>query len=154
MTEALHIDNRFNLQGKHHRYAFVDLEVGIKDKKIHDIGAVRDDGAVYHGVSKSELFEFIRDVRYICGHNIIHHDFNFLFNNEECRWIPVDTLYFSPLLFPRRPYHQLVKDDKLYSDQLNNPVNDCRNARDLFFDEISQWNSLTDEKRRLFAALL
>ena len=154
MTEALHIANCFNLQGKQHRYAFVDLEVGIKDKKIHDIGAVRDDSAVYHGVSKSELFEFIRDVRYICGHNIIHHDFNFLFNNEECRWIPVDTLYFSPLLFPRRPYHRLVKDDKLYSDQLNNPVNDCRNARDLFFDEISQWNSLTDEKRRLFAALL
>ena len=41
----------------------------------------------------------------------------------------VDTLYISPLLFPERPYHRLVKDDKLVSDQMNNPVNDCEKAR-------------------------
>ena len=28
------------------RYVFVDIEVGLRDHKIHDIGALRWDGAV------------------------------------------------------------------------------------------------------------
>ena len=34
------------------RYAIVDVEIGLEDYKIHDIGALRYDGAVYHKVSK------------------------------------------------------------------------------------------------------
>ena len=30
------------------RYAIVDVEVGLKNHKIHDIGALRHDGATYH----------------------------------------------------------------------------------------------------------
>ncbi len=135
-------------------YAIVDVEVGLKDRKIHDIGAVRYDGAIYHKASKDELFEFLGDTDYICGHNIIHHDAKYLFTDKTCRWILVDTLYVSPLLFPERPYHRLVKDDKLISDQMNNPVNDCEKAKNLLLDEIAHWNSLPDEKRRLFASLL
>lgn len=41
-------------------YAVVDVEVGFKDHKIHDIGALRDDGAVFHETSKPELFEFFK----------------------------------------------------------------------------------------------
>ena len=135
-------------------YAVVDVEVGFKDHKIYDIGALRDDGAVFHKTSKPELFEFFKNVNYICGHNIIHHDANYLFANDTCRWKLVDTLYISPLLFPERPYHRLVKDDKLVSDQMNNPVNDCEKARDLLLDEIARWNLLSNEKRKLFASLL
>lgn len=91
----------------------------MTDHKIHDIGALRHDGAMYHNASKKELFEFLRDTDYICGHNIIHHDAKYLFTDITCRWLLVDTLYLSPLLFPERPYHKLVKDDKLISDQLN-----------------------------------
>lgn len=47
-----------------------------------------------------------------------------------------------------------MKDDKLVSEQMNNPVNDCEKARDLLMDEMAQWNSLSDEKRILFASLL
>lgn len=47
-----------------------------------------------------------------------------------------------------------MKDDKLVSDQMNNPVNDCEKARDLLMDEVVQWNSLSEEKRMLFASLL
>lgn len=47
-----------------------------------------------------------------------------------------------------------MKDDKLVSDQMNNPVNDCEKARDLLMDEVAQWNSLSEEKRILFASLL
>lgn len=136
------------------RYAIVDVEIGLKDHKIHDIGALRHDGAIYHKTSKEELFEFLNDVNYVCGHNIIHHDARYLFTDEACRWLLVDTLYISPLLFPERPYHKLVKDDKLISEQMNNPVNDCEKAKDLLLDEITRWNLLPNEKRRLFASLL
>ena len=60
------------------RYAIVDVEVGLKNHKIHDIGALRHDGATYHKASKKELFEFLSGTDYICGHNIIHHDAKYL----------------------------------------------------------------------------
>ena len=60
----------------------------------------------------------------------------------------------SPLLFPERPYHRLLKDDKLISEQMNNPVNDCVKARDLLMDEMACWKALPDRKRRIFTALL
>ncbi|HIS11473.1 MAG TPA: RecQ family ATP-dependent DNA helicase, partial [Candidatus Avibacteroides excrementipullorum] len=135
-------------------YAIVDIEVGLKDHKIHDIGALKHDDTTFHKTSKEELFIFLNDVDYICGHNIIHHDANYLFTDQKCRWTLVDTLYVSPLLFPERPYHRLVKDDKLISEQMNNPVNDCKKAKDLLQDEIACWHSLPKEKRLLFASLL
>ena len=141
-------------RNKTSRYAIVDVEVGLKDHKIHDIGAFRQDGATFHKASKEELFEFLHDTDYLCGHNIIHHDAKYLFPDKDCRWTLVDTLYVSPLLFPERPYHRLVKDDKLAADQMNNPVNDCQKAKDLLLDEIACWNSLPKEKRILFASLL
>lgn len=55
-------------------YAFIDTEVGLRDHKVHDIGAVRHDGLVYHGASKIELMKFLDGVDFLCGHNIIRHD--------------------------------------------------------------------------------
>ena len=136
------------------RYAIIDIEVGLSDQKIHDIGALRYDGAIYHGCSKEHLMAFLQEVRYVCGHNVIHHDAKYLFGNEACSWHLVDTLYMSPLLFPERPYHRLVKDDKLLSDQVNNPVNDCEKARDLLMDEIACWQRLPEEKQRIYSTLL
>lgn len=136
------------------RYVFVDVETGLKDHKIHDIGAVRYDGATFHKASKMELKDFLQGTDYICGHNIVHHDAVYLFGDEPVDQLLVDTLYMSPLLFPERPYHRLVKDDKLLTDQMNNPVNDCKKARDLLFDEIAHWNMLPENDRKVFATLL
>lgn len=136
------------------RYAFVDVEVGVKDMKIHDIGALRWDGAVFHSADKKTAMLFLKNVDYICGHNIIHHDAKYIFGEKEHRWALVDTLYVSPLLFPERPYHRLVKDDKLVSDQMNNPVNDCEKARDLLMEEATQWRLLSDAKQTIYATLL
>ena len=136
------------------RYAIIDIEVGLSDHKIHDIGALRDDGATFHKASKKELFDFLEGMDYVCGHNIIHHDARYLFADRPCHWKLVDTLYVSPLLFPERPYHRLVKNDKLASEQVNNPVNDCEKAKDLLLDEIAHWHALPEGKRRLFASLL
>ena len=136
------------------RYVFVDVETGLKDHRIHDIGAVRYDGATFHKASKMELRDFLQGTDYVCGHNIVHHDAVYLFGDEPVDQLLVDTLYMSPLLFPERPYHRLVKDDKLLTDQMNNPVNDCKKARDLLFDEIAHWNMLPENKRKVFATLL
>jgi len=136
------------------RHAIVDIEIGWEDHNIHDIGALRYDGATFHQTSKKALLDFLNDTDDLCGHNIIHHDARYLFAEETCRWLLVDTLYVAPLLFPERPYHRLVKDDKLVSEQVNNPVNDCEKAKDLLMDEIARRNSLPEEKRRLFASLL
>ena len=132
--------------------AFVDTEVGLKDHKIHDIGALRDDGATFHQASQTALNKFLQEgkVGYICGHNLIHHDAHYLHLNG----ILIDTLYLSPLLFPKRPYHHLVKDDKLLSEQMNNPVNDCEKAKELLMDEIAAWNQLSERKRKIFTLLL
>lgn len=132
--------------------AFVDTEVGLKDHKIHDIGALRYDGATFHQASQTALNKFLQEgkVDYICGHNLIHHDARYL----QLNGILIDTLYLSPLLFPKRPYHHLVKDDKLMSEQMNNPVNDCEKAKELLMDEIAAWNQLSEKKRRIFTLLL
>ena len=132
--------------------AFVDTEVGLKDHKIHDIGALRDDRATFHQASQTALNQFLQEgkVDYICGHNLIHHDAHYLHLNG----ILIDTLYLSPLLFPKRPYHHLVKDDKLMSEQMNNPVNDCEKVKELLMDEIAAWNLLSENKRKIFTLLL
>ena len=142
------------------KYAFVDAEVGTNDHKVHDIGALRHDGTVMHTSSRKELGAFLQDVDYVCGHNIIHHDAKYLFGEEEesdtkkRRWLLVDTLYISPLLFSERPYHKLLKDDKLITDEINNPVNDCKKARSLLFDEIARWKELPRDEQSIFATLL
>ena len=136
------------------RYAFVDVEVGLKDKRIHDIGILRWDGAKYHSADKRAAISFLEDVDFVCGHNVIHHDMKYLLGDETQRWTLVDTLYMSPLLFPERPYHHLLKDDKLMNEQMNNPVNDCEKACDLLMDEIAKWKALPDAHRFIYATLL
>lgn len=136
------------------RYAFVDVEVGLKDKRIHDIGILRWDGAKYHSADKKAAISFLEDVDFVCGHNVIHHDMKYLLGDEAQRWQLVDTLYMSPLLFPERPYHHLLKDDKLMNEQMNNPVNDCEKACDLLMDEIAKWEALPEALRFIYATLL
>lgn len=87
---------------------FIDTEVGADDHKIHDIGAVRQDRASFHAASIREFAAFVEGTEYICGHNILHHDLKYLQNalGYELPAIKIDTLYLSPLLFPKRPYYR------------------------------------------------
>ncbi len=132
--------------------AFIDTEVNPQTKKVVDYGAVMEDGAVLHSQSKSDFDAFVSRCNTICGHNIINHDLKY----TALRGNPtiVDTLFLSPLLFPKRPYHHLVKDDKLQVDELNNPVNDSMKARDLLNDEIAAWNQLSPDRKELYYQLL
>ena len=132
--------------------AFIDTEVNPQTKRVADYGAVREDGAVLHSHSKADFDAFVSKCDTVCGHNIINFDLKY----TSLRGNPtiVDTLFLSPLLFPKRPYHHLVKDDKLQVDELNNPVNDSMKARDLLNDEVSAWNQLSDNRREIYYYLL
>ncbi|MEP6646615.1 MAG: RecQ family ATP-dependent DNA helicase, partial [Saprospiraceae bacterium] len=66
----------------------------------------------------------------------------------------IDTLFLAPLLFPARPYHALVKDDKLNTDELNNPLNDALKAMKLFYDEVSAFKSLALPLQKIYCNLL
>lgn len=131
---------------------FIDTEVNPQTKRVADYGAVREDGAVLHSHSKADFDAFVSKCDTVCGHNIINHDLKY----TALRGNPtiIDTLYLSPLLFPKRPYHHLVKDDKLQVDELNNPVNDSMKARDLLNDEVAAWNQLSSEKQEIYYQLL
>lgn len=134
------------------RIVFFDTEVGVEDKRIHDIGAVRSDGASFHSSSLREFSDFINNTDYVCGHNIIHHDLLYINSRTEkpITKPAIDTLYLSPLLFPKRPYHSLLKDDKLITEELNNPVNDCQKAEKLFYDELNAFNHLPGFLKQVF----
>ena len=57
-------------------------------------------------------------------------------------------------MFPNRPYHKLLKDDKLCTDELNNPLNDSLKAMSLFYDEINAFQSLDNELKQIYYMLL
>ena len=134
---------------------FFDTEVSFNDNKIHDIGAVKD-GAVFHSASVREFCAFFDGTQYLCGHNIIHHDLEFMRKDPDfnIEYKAIDTLYLSPLLFPKSPYHKLLKDDKLQNDQLNNPVNDSMKASVLFYDECNSFASLDKDFKDILCCLL
>ena len=131
---------------------FIDTEVSLQTKKVADYGAVREDGAVLHSHSKADFDAFVSKCNTVCGHNIIKHDLKYtsLIGNPTI----IDTLFLSPLLFPKRPYHHLIKDDKLQVDELNNPVNDSMKARDLLYDEIAAWHQLSSDRKEIYYQLL
>ncbi len=138
--------------------AFIDTEIGLGKKEILDIGGIKDNGDTFHSNSILEFISFINGTRFICGHNILHHDLKYLqpalTNAGGKQWNVIDTLFLSPLLFPMKPYHHLLKDDKLQSEELNNPLNDSIKARDLFYDEISAFNLLKTNLKIIYYLLL
>lgn len=135
--------------------AFIDIEVDVSSKKIIDLGAVRSDKAIFHSGSVLKFSTFIFGLEYLCGHNIIRHDLKYI--KSHIAWTTykyIDTLYLSPLLFPKRPYHALLKDDKLQSDLLNNPLNDAQKAEKLFYDEVNAFSQLSSQCKQIYCCLL
>lgn len=135
---------------------FIDSEISVEDKKILDLGAVKPDHSQFHSSSTQAFSAFVSDADFICGHNILAHDLKYIgkLMNQEKPPTPIDTLYLSPLLFPQKPYHALLKDDKLQTDELNNPLNDSIKAMRLFYDEVNAFQSLGAKMKWIYCALL
>jgi ATP-dependent DNA helicase RecQ len=138
--------------------AFVDTEVDPRSLNILDIGSIRDDGDTFHKGSLPEFISFLTGTKFVCGHNIINHDIKYIGKELAEAGIEtsniIDTLFLSPLLFPTKPYHALLKDDKLQSDDTNNPLNDSIKARDLFYDEVSTFCQVDDNLKHIYYLLL
>lgn len=137
--------------------AFLDTEITAQHH-IVDFGCVTSNGRQYHGSSIVECLNILKESDFICGHNVIHFDLKHLklalpeIGIKEKHVI--DTLYLSPLLFPNRPYHRLLKDDKWISEEHNNPLNDAIKARDLFFEELSTFRQLAPSLQNIYCYLL
>lgn len=135
---------------------FIDAEIVPGTGKLADFGAIRSNGEIIHTSSLEAIRMFLRGSDYLCGHNVIEHDIKYLnkhIGQISCEGV-IDTLHLSALLFPQKPYHALVKDEKLQTDELNNPVNDSKKARDLFYDEVETFNVLPEEIKRIYYILL
>ncbi|MFC4874800.1 DEAD/DEAH box helicase [Negadavirga shengliensis] len=138
--------------------AFIDTEIEPKSGKILDIGSVKCDGSSFHKASVSEFLQFLTGTHFICGHNLFNHDIKYIgkvlhgvgISSENI----IDTLFLSPLFFPNKPYHALVKDDKLQSEDINNPLNDAIKSRDLFHDEVAAFKQIDESLKQIFYLLL
>jgi len=138
--------------------AFIDTEIETNSGKILDIGSIKYDGTSFHSNSITDFIKFLSGTQFVCGHNIINHDLQYIqkaitdakVNSDNI----IDTLFLSPLLFPTKPYHGLLKDDKLQTEDANNPLNDSIKAKDLFFDEVSVFNQTDEKLKQIFYLLL
>lgn len=138
------------------RIVFIDTEVHRDTGKVVDYGAVDENGGNVHTGIEDQFISFIGDAQFICGHNILNHDLNYIRKSSgilETKDV-IDTLHLSPLLFPTNPYHKLVKDDKLQIEDLSNPVNDSIKAKELFLDELNAYKKLSQNIKDVFTLLL
>lgn len=72
------------------------------------------------------LSNSLHQTEYIGGHNILNHDLQYispLFAQVGYKHPKViDTLYLSPLLFPARPYHHLLKRRQITNRKPQQPT--------------------------------
>ena len=138
--------------------AFIDTEIESNSGRILDIGSLMNDGRLFHKPSVVEFTQFIHGTQFICGHNIFKHDIKYIGKALHEAGINsaniIDTLFLSPLFFPTNPYHALLKDDKLQSEDANNPLNDAIKAKDLFYDEITAFKQTDEMLQCIFYSLL
>lgn len=137
--------------------AFVDTEIDYKSGTILDIGSIRG-GSTFHSSSTSAFITHVKGARYVCGHNILNHDLLYIKHAIADAGIStsnvIDTLPLSALLFPAKPSHALLKDDKLAPDDANNPLNDAIKAKDLLSDEINAFHQKPEPVKQIFYQLL
>lgn len=148
------IDKQNNI----HFITFIDTEIEPTKGKVLDIGAVKHNGNHFHQSSFMDFTQFLKGSEYVCGHNILNHDIKYIGKAIYDAGINpsniIDTLYLSPLLFPTKPYHALLKDDKLQTEDTNNPLNDSIKARDLFNSEVAAFWQTDKTLKEVFCLLL
>lgn len=138
---------------------FFDLEINSSTREIKEIGAVLGEEEFY-SQSKSGLKKFSLEAQYICGHNIIEHDLTYLPKNPLSKGffdehqLVIDTLYLSTLLFAEKPYHRLVKEYYLLSQDVNHPVQDAKLAKQVFEDCLSRFYALPLNLKKIYFNLL
>jgi len=140
-----------------HNILFLDIEVNPKTDTI-DYGATFK-GQELHERNSNRLEQWIKEAKYICGHNIIKYDVPKLKSRlgEEI-FIGkkfIDTLLWSPILFVNRPNHKLTKGYRIVNaSEANNPLSDCKLTEDYLIKELNRFNGLRIEERSIYYHLL
>ena len=136
---------------------FLDIETNPHNKRV-DYGATFK-GQELHESNTVKLEQWIKEAKYICGHNILNHDIpelkkklgNQIF--EDKRYI--DTLLWSPLLFVKRPNHKLTKGYRIVNaSEVNNPLSDCKLTEDYLVQELNRFNDIDRKEKSIFYSLL
>lgn len=132
---------------------FIDTEITYSGKMI-DLGAAKSNGIHCHS-GINGVSNFISSSKFVCGHNIINYDIKYIkdYINMDDKVI-IDTLFISPLLFPKYPYHKLLKDDKIQVAEFNNPLHDAIKTKELFDSEIQAFNALPEKIKIIYTFLL
>ncbi|SMC80936.1 ATP-dependent DNA helicase RecQ [Desulfocicer vacuolatum DSM 3385] len=154
MNYDAHGDKKENVSVSIQNTLFLDLEI-IPQGDIIQMGAIRGDH-VFEKIGRfntlnalKELDAFAHGTSYIAGHNILFHDLPLMAqknaNLNLFTKLVMDTLWLSPLAFPRNPYHGLIKDYKLVKESINNPVSDARLAATLLRDQMDAFAAMDRE---------
>jgi ATP-dependent DNA helicase RecQ len=124
---------------------FIDIESNL-DGDIREVGYVfGEERAVARTARERErilgrLNALAGEATFAGGHNILWHDLPVLADEGRCPELlklPVlDTLLLSPLAFPQKPYHRLIKNDKLVTAARSNPLNDAQASRQVAADAL------------------
>ena len=127
----------------------LSLDIEADAERIESVAGLRiDSGAQYSSrqaksreTMLSELDALAEGALFVVGHNLTTHDLPELGrHNPELRLLglaAIDTLILSPIAFPERPYHRLVKQYKtprLERLQVNDPLLDARTTAVLLDD--------------------
>lgn len=150
--------------GRHllERTLLLDLEVSRRGD-ILKLGAVlgnttlvRPKAAPFAAVA-AELECLASRAQALLGHNVTGYDLPILRERTPTTALlklpVIDTLVLSPICFPENPYHHLVKDYKLVTESVNDPVADARQAGRLFLDEFQSLSGMLANEPRLVELL-
>ncbi|MCP4294164.1 MAG: RecQ family ATP-dependent DNA helicase, partial [Proteobacteria bacterium] len=142
LSSALIIDLETTYRGK-----IIQIGALLGDKEFHQTVEGPPVDALHH------LEIFADDAKYLLGHNLLGHDLGILsdvFPGLKILDLPIiDTLYLSPLAFPKNPYHHLIKGYKLIRSGMSNPVKDCKLSVRLFKDEIKSFCNILEKESEL-----
>ncbi|MBN2799418.1 MAG: RecQ family ATP-dependent DNA helicase [Deltaproteobacteria bacterium] len=137
---------------------FLDLEFSRQGRLLR-WGALLE-GAVWEG-GRSDLSRLALAARRadaVVGHNLLGFDRPHLADavgEHPVLELPaIDTLILSPLAFPSRPYHRLVKDYQLVRDSLPDPVGDARLCQTLYRELVQTLAERSSEERAWLRAAL
>ena len=126
------------------RPLFLDVELS-RSGALFGVAALGADGEEAVAERAADVPGVLRTIArwnadLLVGHNLHRHDRPWLARyapGHPALGLPwVDTLVLSPLAFPERPYHRLIKEHRLVRESRPAPLADCRATREVFADEV------------------
>lgn len=120
------------------------IDIEVSGERVREIGAcLGEEQGCWTDLAQAEedLRAMASRARGLAGHNAHEHDLPYLerlWPDHPLLRLPlVDTLLWSPLIRPERPYHRLVKDMALVRERGNDPLSDALGARALLVDVLA-----------------